>query len=432
MQQHATLNLLENFNTVLLYLLESATCLAVFYLVYQFVLRRERSFQYNRIYLLAVLVFSMTFPLIEINYNPDTTPTVLNSIHQVGNEATDEPIIESKKAWSYTIIAESERPWLLWWEVLILLYFTGFAALALKFFVQIRSFKDFIWFKRHNTRYRENYFLVKSEGQMPTFAFFNYLIWDNSQKLSKREEKQIMEHEKVHINQKHSYDVVFLEVLKIVFWFNPFIYLFKNLLEESHEYEADRNVAKTNGESAYASLLVKLVFSKMGLEMGSHFNKSQTLKRVNMIKATKKVNYLRLLIPIPVVALMFFIFACEAVPGGKAVEVAEVAYDYDSFGANDTKPVPSEGLSAWKDYLQESILYPAEARKARVEGEVVVSFVVGKNGKIGDVKLIESLGMGCDEAVRDAILKSQIWKPGQKNGKLINTRVKVPISFRMS
>ena len=432
MQQHSTLQLLENFNNALLYLLESATCLAVFYLLYQFVLRRERSFQYNRIYLLAVLVFSITFPLIEIDYNPDTTPTVLNSIHQVGNEVTDEPIIESKKAWSYTITAESERPWLLWWEVLILLYFIGFVALALKFFVQIRSFKDFIWFKRHNTRYRENYFLVRSEGQLPTFAFFNYLIWDDSQKLTKREKKQIMEHEKVHINQKHSYDVVFLEVLKIVFWFNPFIYLFKNLLEESHEYEADRNVAKANGANAYASLLVKLVFSKMGLEMGSYFNKSKTLKRVNMMKANKKINFFKMLIPIPVVALMFFIFACEAVPGGKAVEVADVAYDYESFGDNDTKPVPVEGLIAWKNYLQETIEYPAEARKARIEGDVVVSFVVGKNGEISDYRLVEGLGNGCDQAVLMAIRNSKDWKPGQKDGRLINTRVKVPITFKMS
>ena len=125
MQQHSTLQMLETFNGVLLYLLESATCLAVFYLLYHFLLRKERSFRYNRFYLLVVLIFSMGFPLLEIDYNPDTTPQVLNSIHQASNEVTGEKIFESKKAFSYTITAESERPFLLWWEVLILLYFIG-------------------------------------------------------------------------------------------------------------------------------------------------------------------------------------------------------------------------------------------------------------------------------------------------------------------
>lgn len=432
MSQHPTIELLETFNQALLYLLESATCLAVFYLLYHFVLRKERSFRYNRFYLLAVIIFSVSFPLLEIDYNPDTTPTVLNSIHQAGNEATDEPIIEAEKAFSYTITAQSERPFMLWWELVITLYFIGFLSLALRLFVQIRSFKDFVWFKRHNTRYRENYFLVKTDGSLPTFAFFNYLIWDNTQKLNKIEEKQVLEHEKVHINQKHSYDVLFMEVLKIVFWFNPFIYLFKNLLEEIHEYEADNAVARVNGKKAYSQLLVKLVFSKMGLEIGSHFNKNKTLKRVNMITGQKKINVFKLLIPIPVAALMFFIFSCEAVPAGKTVEIADVAYDYNNFNEEDVKPVPAEGLEAWKSYLQESILYPSEARKAKVEGDVVVSFVVGKTGKIGDIRLIEKLGNGCDRAVVEAIRESDLWKPGIKDGKTINTRIKVPISFRMS
>lgn len=432
MSQHPTIILLETFNQALLYLLESATCLAVFYLLYHFILRKERSFQYNRFYLLAVIIFSITFPLLEINYNPDTTPTVLNSIHQVGNEATDEPIIEAKKAWSYTITAQSERPFMLWWEAVISLYFVGFIVLALRLFIRIRSFKDFVWFKRHNTRYRENYYLVKTDGTLPTFAFFNFLIWDNTQKLSESEQKQIIEHEKVHINQKHSYDVIFMEALKIIFWFNPFIYLFKNLLEEIHEYEADNKVAKANSPKAYAQLLVKLVFTKMGLEVGSYFNKNQTLKRVNMIKAQKKVNIFKLMIPIPVVALLFFIFSCEAVPTEKRVEVADVAYEYNNFTEKDIKPVPSEGLDAWKIYLQESILYPTEAREAKIEGDVVVSFVVSKNGKIGDIQLVEKLGNGCDKAVVEAILKSNEWKPGFKDGKAINTRIKVPISFKMS
>ena len=112
MKKHPTIELLESLNTALIYALETATCLAVLYLLYHFMLRKEKSFQYNRFYLLVALVFSMSFPLMEFSFNPANTPSVLNSIHQVGNEVSNEPIIEADKAYSYTITATSERPFL--------------------------------------------------------------------------------------------------------------------------------------------------------------------------------------------------------------------------------------------------------------------------------------------------------------------------------
>ena len=218
MKKHPTIELLENLNDGLIYTLETATCLAVLYLVYHFLLRKERSFQYNRIYLLASLVLAFSFPLLNFHFNPETLPNILNSIHQVGNEVSNEPIIEADRAYSFTITANSERPFLLWWEILLMIYLTGVGIGLVKFFLRIRIFKETIWYKRHNTRYKKKgYFFVKTEGSLPTFSFLNYLFWDDSQKLTEEEKTQIISHEEVHIQQKHSIDILGIELLKIVF-----------------------------------------------------------------------------------------------------------------------------------------------------------------------------------------------------------------------
>lgn len=432
MSKHPTVELLESLNGALLYVLETATCLAVFYLLYHFLLRKERSFQYNRFYLLAAIIFSLTFPLIEVNYNPESTPGVLNSIHAVSSEVTKEPIIEPKGFTSVTVVAESQRPWLLWWEAVILLYILGFVALGLRLFIQVRSFKEFLWYKRHQTRYKGDYFLVKTEGQMPTFAFFRYLMWDDSLELSFEEQKQILDHEKVHIKQRHSFDIMMMEVLKVLFWFNPFIYLYRHLLEEIHEYEADNKAVLANGQLAYTKLLVKLVFQKMGLQHGSYFAKNKTLKRVDMIKAQKKISWLKLLLPLPVAAFLFFIFACEAKVKTDPVTIADVAYVYTSFDKDDVKPAPENGFASWKSHILERIKYPENTKSKVSEGQVMVSFLVTEEGNVKDVRLVDGMGRDFDKQVLNAIKTSPKWKPGIKNGKPVATKVEVPVNFAKS
>lgn len=430
MSKHPTIELLETLNNALLYVLETATCLAIFYLLYHFILRKERSFQYNRFYLLASILFSLSFPLINVDYNPEKTPAVLNSLHAVSNEVSKEPIIEPKGYYSVTVIAESEKPFLLWWEAVILLYIIGLMALGLRLFIQMRSFNEFIWYQRHNTRYKGDHYLVNTDGHLPTFAFFNYLMWDNSLELTLEEQKQILDHEKVHIKQKHSFDIMLMESLKVIFWFNPLIYLFRNLLEEIHEYEADYKAVKANDQSTYTKLLVKLVFQKMGLQHGSFFAKNKTLKRVDMIKEQKKVNFFKLLAPIPVAALLFFIFSCEAKIEKNAVSVSDVAYVFKSFSENDIKPVPVDGFNSWKNYLTENIHYQDIDAFRKLEGKVMVSFLVDYKGDVRDVRITKGIDSALDAKVAQVLKKSPKWNPGIKEGNTTATRMMVPITFR--
>ncbi|WP_420385962.1 M56 family metallopeptidase [Roseivirga sp.] len=429
MKQHPTIELLESLNSSVVYLIESATCLAVLYLLYYFFLRNEKSFHYNRAYLLVALFLSVSFPMMEFSYNPASTPGFFNSLHEIGNGVGDEPIIEAEKAYSYTITAKSERPFLLWWEALLLLYLVGFGLGLLKFLIRIRQFKEVIWYRRHNTRFKGNYFLVKTEGLMPTFSFFNYLFWDNSQQYTEREKEQIIAHEKAHIDQKHSYDILFIEILKIVFWFNPFMYLYKMLLEEVHEYAADQAVIGKESHTTYASLLVRTVFNKMGLEYGSYFGKNKTLKRLDMMKKVASTNYFKLLLPLPFIALLFFIFSFDALPLEK-VKVDN--YQVEASAEKEILPEPLIGTAEWTSFLEENILYPKAARDANVEGQVIISFDVNPNGYLEYLEFENKLGFKIEEAILQALRKSSKWKPGFSNGVPVTTRVRLPIEFKKS
>lgn len=429
MQKHPTIELLESLNEVVIYALESLTCLAIFYLFYHFFLRKEKSFYYNRAFLLGALVLSFTFPVMEFDYDPANTHYVLNSIHQVGNEVSDEPIIEAQKAYSYTITAKSERPFLLWWEALLLIYLIGVVAGVIRLLTQIRSIKEIIWYKRHNTRYRNKYFLVPTDGSLPTFAFFNYLFWDNTLSVSESEKEQILAHETAHIREGHSYDIIFIELLRIFFWFNPFLYLYKYLLEESHEYAADRTVAKINGTQVYSKVLVRVVFQKMGLELASHFNKNQILKRIKMLEKKRKHNYFKMFIPIPIAALLFFVFSFEPVLKKNQIEVGEYEIvappvDYQLTAS------PIGGTHAWNEFLQENIKYPEVAKKADIFGEVEFSFTVNKFGKLEKLYFDKTLGYQTEEAILHALERSTLWNPSVVNGQAVDSRITVPVVFK--
>lgn len=429
MQKHPTIELLESLNTAVIYALETLTCLAIFYLLYHFFLRKESSFHFNRGFLLTALVLSFAFPLLNFDYDPNNTFQVLNSIHQVGNGVSDEPIIEAQKAYSYTITAKSERPFLLWWEIVLLIYISGVVIKGLLLTAHIRSIKEVIWYKRHSTRFKKDHFLVNTDGTLPTFAFFNYLFWDNTLQLNDFEKEQILKHEKAHINQKHSYDIILIEVLKALFWFNPLLYFYKHLLEETHEYAADRAVTAKGETKDYTQVLVRIVFQKMGLELTSAFNKNKVLKRIKMLEQKRKTNWLKYLLPIPAAALLFFVFSFEPVTLNNEVKVGEIEIIGNQEGIELTAR-PLGGFERWNQFLEEQIEYPEIAAKANLTGEMKISFTVNKGGKLEDLYFDQALGYETEKAVIRALERSTVWSPAVANGERVDSRISLPITFK--
>ncbi|MEL6538735.1 MAG: M56 family metallopeptidase, partial [Bacteroidota bacterium] len=130
--------------------------------------------------------------------------------------------------------------------------------------------------------------------------------------LSKADRDHILNHEAVHIRQKHTADVLVMEFFQVVFWFNPLVHLIKRRLGETHEYLADAEVIKNANSLAYGKLLAKQVLYQMDLSLGSHFNKSQVFKRLEMLKLKSyETSNRRFRLLFPLIAIMLGVFSCE-------------------------------------------------------------------------------------------------------------------------
>ncbi|WP_057936099.1 energy transducer TonB [Algoriphagus resistens] len=129
-------------------------------------------------------------------------------------------------------------------------------------------------------------------------------------------------------------------------------------------------------------------------------------------------------IPLLLVALLFF----TALPGHTALAQTESGKVYKEV---DEMPTPPEGIDGWNNYLAKNMKYPKAARKSKVEGMVMVSFVVQQSGEISNVEIVRGIGKGCDEEVVRLVKESPKWKPGKKDGNIVKTQMMLPVNFKL-
>ncbi len=189
-------------------------------------------FKSNRYYLLGALCLGLIVPLIQpyliqnqIVIEPILLPTITISSQMNALESTNESIT------SYN--------WIL------ILYWVGVVFMSMRF---MKGMIGIIWLINGNKKEKINNFtLVHLDKEMSPFSFFNYIFIYQKDGLTQEEWEQIYIHESTHSKQWHSMDILFTEILKIFFWWNPFLYAFQKALQEVHEYEADdavKNIKK--------------------------------------------------------------------------------------------------------------------------------------------------------------------------------------------
>ncbi|SDS05325.1 M56 family metallopeptidase [Gramella sp. MAR_2010_147] len=250
----------------LIYLFKASALLGIFFLCYLLLLQKETSFQLNRKYLLAGLTISFILPAIYFT----------RKVYIQANTASYDFLAEATEI-SYTPIQNSTD----WWQITGIIYIviTGFFILRLG--LQLRAVLKIIlthsFYKNSGLRYLEN-----SENQLP-FSFFNYIIF-NPEKHSVKELELILEHEKVHARQLHSVDVLIVNLLCCILWFNPFAWLYKKLVEQNLEFIADRETVDNKAEiKEYQRALVKVSTADLKPALTNHFYQSFIKKRILML-----------------------------------------------------------------------------------------------------------------------------------------------------
>jgi TonB family protein len=261
------------------------------------------------------------------------------------------------------------------------------------------------------------------------------------------------------VKYKHSWDLLLVNFAKVVFWFNPLIYLFEKSLREVHEYQADHGVTSSFARREYATLLLRLISGRPGWQFMNNFNQFQTKKRILMMSksGSRPQQKLRFLALFPILGLLLFVFSCERddmnpllseefsetmevpltdrpAPNPPFVDpknMIESAAD-EVFDVVEQQPNPEGGMSGWNRYLAMNLQYPAKARQMGIEGTVIVVFEIHTDGSIHKVEILRGIGGGADEEAIRVVQNAPKWEPGKQRGRAVKTRMRLPIRFKLA
>ncbi|WP_179021730.1 energy transducer TonB [Winogradskyella forsetii] len=288
---------------------------ALFLLVYDLFLKRETFFNYNRAYLIITSILSLALPFVK--FSELKTMATKDRVIRL-----PEVFIGPKTLTLYDIqIAEQagiviEQPQTPIWQIIALV---GMLIASIIFLIKIIKI---YWIKHKNPkRWQGNVLIVQLMKSTAAFSFFNTIFL--GEHISETEKPTIYEHELVHIKDYHTLDLLFFEVLRIVFWFNPLVYIFQNRIKELHEYIADAKAVKQSGKvDYYKSLLNQIMDVNQVSFTNTFFKKSLIKKRITMLQKSKskQLNLLKYTLLIPIVFGMLIYTSTEV----RAQEKSEV------------------------------------------------------------------------------------------------------------
>ena len=193
------------------------------------------------------------------------------------------------------------------WMVLKGVYVFGMMLLFTQFFIGLN--KIFYLYKTGEKEIRDIFKLIKTPKTHTPFSFFN-LIFINQKTIENVDYQQIIEHEKAHVIQKHSFDIVGLEILRGLFWLSPLVHLYARSLRNVHEYLADAAVLQNTEKQQYGRLLISQTTARSGLVIANHLNFSQLKKRIIMMtrNESQRLMLVKYALALPLFALLIFAF----------------------------------------------------------------------------------------------------------------------------
>ena len=501
----------------LIYDAKVAVLIVVFYMFYRLMLSRETFHRVNRVVLLLTAIASFVLPLCVITLHKTVTlavrPTVSVGEFQVG-------------------VVEETRPEL-WQMVLPYLFIIG---VVLTLGHTVGSIVKVMLLIRKSERHPQpdgTIVCVTGNADVSPFSWMRYIVMNRDD--YEAQDAAILAHERGHIRLRHSWDVVLVDLLTALQWFNPAMWMLRQDLRAIHEYEADGEKASGIGGYSIANgishstlknritmmlhkksnrtsllklfVLIPIVGLALALNARTVTNyvydepqklqpvkkgqKAGTIKmgnqEIKVVENNKPVTFQTVLVPnnypmdgVPV----------EVVVDGKVIQTTETdakgkvtltppigatvrfitkmleedPYSDDVTEIDDTKEVvitkamveqagvkkitfgnndvPEKafdvveqmpefpgGAKALLDYLNKNVNYPKQAFDAGIEGRVIVTFVVDKDGTVRNAKLVKSVDPALDNEALRVINAMPKWTPGRQSGKEVAVKFTVPISF---
>ena len=523
----------------LIYDAKVAVLIAVFYMFYRLMLARETFHRVNRVVLLLTAVASFVLPLCVITMHEtvtmEATPLLALDDLSVDDVApVAEPVVETP-----------------WWQILLpILFIIG--MLATLGHTLMSMFRILLLIKRSEKHPQPDgtTICVSGNANVPPFSWMHYIVMNRSDYAERN--AAILAHERGHIRLKHSWDLILVDTLTALQWFNPAMWMLRSDLRAIHEYEADGAVLSLGiNARQYQYLLITKAVSIGGYSLANGISHSTLKDRINMMlhKKSNRTSLLKLFALVPIVGVTLALNAktvthyvsdepqkqqpvkkgqkagtikmgnqeiqvvennkpvtfqtvlmpdsypmdgvpVEVVVDGKVIQTTETdakgkvtltppigamvrfitkMIEEDPYSDNVTEtadikevvitkelveqsgiktiafgnteektfdvveqmPEFPGGATALLDYLSKNVSYPKQAFDAGIEGRVIVTFVVGKDGTIRNAKVVKSVDPALDNEALRVINAMPKWTPGRQSGKEVAVKYTVPISFHL-
>jgi len=418
-----------------IYLLKSTSLLSMFYIAYWFTIRNGSYYSWNRIFLMFSLVISFLFPM--LNFLPhDIASNTYNFIL--------EPLVVNTNFIPAKATSTSNTL-----SILTIIYIGGATYFCLRFLSNIARIY-YLYFRFPKYQFNEFKAVILDNDHAP-FTFFNLLFISNSDYESGNID-EIIVHEKAHRDEYHSFDIILLEIITIIQWFNPFVWLFRFSLKSEHEFIADNKVLKEGFDKfKYQKLLFEKSLGITTLNLTNNLNYSLLKKRLKMMtKKSNSIIKIKYLLSMPAMILILILFAVNLNSYGQKEEI------------NTEVDVMAEyidgGIIGMRKFVQRNIFYPRSAIKDNISAIIYVQFDIDDQGNVTNVKInrndirnnevdevivtafqiknkvetnSKSLASIEAEAIR-VITSLKGFTPAQKDGKSVKYQFTFPINFQIT
>jgi len=333
------------------YILQVLLFQLLFLVVYDVFLKKETFFNYNRLYLLGTSLVSFVIPFLKIEAIQQNIPQeyrVQLPAVLLGN--TTETTTNSSILLDEVLLTQQQVSWT---SIVLGVYLLGVAVSIVLFLLKLR--KLYVLKKSAVLEKTSDYTLANIPNSDVAFTFLNTVFLGAH--LSERQRTNVLQHELVHVQQYHTLDLLFFEMLRILFWFNPLVYVFQLKIQALHEYTADRLVASKDKIGYYQNLLSE-VFGTTKISFINTFYTSSILKnRIVMLQKSnsKKIVQLKYLLLIPAVCAMIFYTSCseDTNPQSEEQDLAQFTYSM-KLGGGDMTPENEELRKKFETFMREN------------------------------------------------------------------------------
>jgi len=423
----------------LIYLFETGLCLSLLYLAYWLFLRKETYFNFNRLFLVGSLALTLIIPLLHLNFfipqgssleNPardierfqsayeemirlidadfGTEPGIRHAIRSPASPDLNEDgggIIPRVQV--HGSLDEISGSKISFSRILLLIYIGGVIYFLARFIYLV--FRLYLLAKQNRVISQQGFRMIEIEEDISPFSFFRFLFINHAS-FNDAELNHVLEHEKAHIRQKHSMDHLFVHMLAVFQWFNPFAWQMRKALKSTHEYIADRQVLIRGIERIdYQALLLKQVIGYHSVELVNNFNLKPIKNRIAMMNKTRSglPAKLKAVLVIPIALSIFFIFTDFTVKG-------------NSNTSDPMKALNGLWIKQSQDKFSE-MLYFKDGSFAYVEGSAIKQYSASL---IGEGELAFK-GAGSSWASKYQLSGDQLdfeWNPREEKSSYIRSR----------